>query len=586
MGNSLLDKIKSIFIKKDEMVEETQYTDEVIDEMIRCDKLDFVEAIDDSKVLYLCQKYNSNIFIKELIKRDFSRIDNIISMVDENIFLFTVQKLFYEDLLEEMFKINYEETMGLFDKYSYAMDGLVENSDYLRVADILVEHKFSIEDCKNIDSIRNDPFLIASLQNNTKETLIDNDFNLSSLLSASNQGIVERICDIFKNYRVEDLPKAALENKNILSHYIKDKGKLNLILRILASTSYLEENEIELLKVFDNKYDSVEEVIKHIFNNENNKRRNDMSIYEILVIQIYAQKYLKKENILSCNIDMFKYAGDKSYGSSSKLSSMYTLYVINHNLSIGEIMRILHHEMTHVLQKERVTSMDLMGDRDTDLYTKDNLLKLVNKEIEDNIGYYYGNYSHLSIEYCAEYNAYLETAKLFGIDMTCYDKYKLNIDSLPEDIHMVIEENSLPPYYYDVNRKGKDGSIIHINDLVEMHLDTILKDDELRNKIEKEAPLILYEYDISKEESPRRRTIEELVNLLNNSNNKKDKDIYLMLLINRVDGRKEKELDLNNSVNEIKRLFEEGKISEKQTEFLLSAVIECKNNSEVKVKQK
>lgn len=249
-------------------------------------------------------------------------------------------------------------------------------------------------------------------------------------------------------------------------------------------------------------------------------------------------------------------------------------------------MRILHHEMTHVLQKERVTSMDLKGDRDTDLYTKDNLLKLVNKDVEDIIEYYYGNYSHLSIEYYAEYNAYLETAKLFGIDSACYDKYKLNINSLPEDVQWAIEKNDLPPYYYEVNRKDKDGSMIHINDLVEIHLDQILKDDELREKIEKEAPLILYEYDITKEEAPRRRTIEELVSLLNNSDNKKDKDIYLMLLINRVDGRKEKEVEWNKSVEEIKRLFEEGIISEKQTKFLLSSVVECKNVLEPKVKQK
>ena len=555
-----------------------KYTDEIINNMIKRNQYDFIDYVDNEKIIQLCEKHNSNKILKELLKRNFFRISEIILMIDSDIWLFASQRLFYEDLFEEMLKTNYEETLKLMEKHSYKMNGLVENSNYLEITNILIKNGFSSEDYKKISTIRSSPFLLTLLKNNVKQTLIENDScDLDSLLRVSNAEIIKKLCDAFSDLRLEDLPKAALENKQILSHYIKDKNKATLILTVISSLSYSKENEIELLKMFNNKYSSVEEIIKNMYHKENNKRRDNMTIYEILALQIYAQKYLKKAGIDMCDIDMFKYSGEKKYGRASQMGLTPCISVMNHNNSVLEFVRILHHEMAHIQQRKMIDSMDLK--LDVDLYTKDTLLKAVNKDFKDDFRYYNDNYSYLSIEYYAEYRSYLETAELFEEKISCYDKFKLDVKSLPHEFIDLMVENGLPLYYYDVNRKGKDGSIIHINDLVELHLDNILKDEELRNKIEDEAPLILYEYDIEKDTIPRRRTIEQLVYLLNNSIDEKEKDIYLMLLVNRFDGRKEKAEDVKSSVKQVKEMLLKEKISKKQADFLLSSIIKSENVS-------
>lgn len=580
---NILDKAKKI-IKNMKKVE---YTNEVIDKMIKDNNYDFIDYIDDDAIIDICEKYNSNAILKEMLKKDFFRIYKIIELIDGNIWLFSSQEIFYKDLFEEMLKLNYHETLKFLEENPNKTYGLLTNSDYLNITDILIKNGFSNDDYKKITDVIIEPFLLALLKNNAKKTLISyDDHRLSWFLHSSNIKMVKKICDVFSSLRLEDLPKDALENKKILTHYVKDENERNLIHNIVTSISYSKENETKLLGMFDNRFNSVEELINNMYYNENNKRRDDMSIYEILAIQIYAQKYLKKKNINTCDINMFKYSNETHYGTSSMYSYTHTLGVMNHNHTIIQLIRVLHHELAHVEQRELIHNMDIKADRDVDLYTKDNLLKICNIEVKDNFVYYNGNYSYLSVEYYAEYNSFLETSKLFGKDNVCYDKFKLDTKSLPEEFSDMIVDNEMPSYYYDVNRKNHQGEVIHINDLVELHLDSILKDEELREKIKKEAPLILYEYDISKDEVPRRRTIEELINLLNNSESEKEKDIYLMLLINRFDGRKEKDEDVKKSKEEVLKLFNEGKISSAQKELLLSSIIENDNSTLQKSKLK
>lgn len=580
---NILDKAKKIM----KHIKKVEYTNEVIDKMIKNNNYDFIDYIDDDAIIDICEKYNSNAILKEMLKKDFFRIYKIIELIDGNIWLFSSQEIFYKDLFEEMLKLNYHETLKFLEENPNKTYGLLTNSDYLNITDILIKNGFSNDDYKKIIDVIIEPFLLALLKNNAKKTLVSyDDHRLSSFLHSSNIKMVKKICDVFSSLRLEDLPKDALENKKILTHYVKDENQRELIYNIVTSISYSKENEIKLLGMFDNRFNSVEELINNMYYNENNKRRDDMSIYEILAIQIYAQKYLKKKNINTCDINMFKYSNETHYGTSSMYSYTHTLGVMNHNHTIIQLIRVLHHELAHVEQRELIHNMDIKADRDVDLYTKDNLLKICNIEVKDNFVYYNGNYSYLSVEYYAEYNSFLETSKLFGKDNVCYDKFKLDTKSLPEEFSDMIVDNEMPSYYYDVNRKNHQGEVIHINDLVELHLDSILKDEELREKIKKEAPLILYEYDISKDEVPRRRTIEELINLLNNSESEKEKDIYLMLLINRFDGRKEKEEDVKKSKEEVLKLFNEGKISSTQKELLLSSIIENDNSTLQKSKLK
>ena len=91
----------------------------------------------------------------------------------------------------------------------------------------------------------------------------------------------------------------------------------------------------------------------------------------------------------------------------------------------------------------------------------------------------------------------------------------------------------------------------------------------------------MIEYDINKKEIPRRRSIDELLEIMKNSDDKKVKQACMGLLISRFDIYKEKESDLENNKKHLEKLISENKI-DKNVSNVLTSYIKSRENVTIK----
>ena len=276
-----------------------------------------------------------------------------------------LERMLCNGVLEEMFKINIESTINIFSRKYSEFCQLMNNSDCLNIANIIVKSNFDIEKAlkENIeektncddnnywriqheeDILNSLPFFLARLQKNRTNTLVNND-RLIKLLESKDEKITNKIIEIFSSCPLRNLPKCILQNKDILKHYLNSEEKVNLISSIVSSNTYKEENENKLLEVLGGKYNSVEEVILHMYHDEGNKKREDMSIYEVLAVQLYAQKFLKENGIPTCEMDLFAYKKEDSYGDALDLKISITN---DDKLNTYDLISVIHHETTHFI---------------------------------------------------------------------------------------------------------------------------------------------------------------------------------------------------------------------------------------------
>ena len=149
-------------------------------------------------------------------------------------------------------------------------------------------------------------------------------------------------------------------------------------------------------------------------------------------------------------------------------------------------------------------------------------------------------------------------------------------------IHTGLDTNEKFLYKRDLNRFFWGN--YHLNDFFEDNFDYVLEKrgkENVKERLKEEAPILLIEYDINKKEIPRRRSIDELLEIMKNSDDKKVKQACMGLLISRFDIYKEKESDLEDNKKHLEKLINENKI-DKNVSNVLTSYIKSRENVTIK----
>ena len=205
------------------------------------------------------------------------------------------------------------------------------------------------------------------------------------------------------NYSLSSLPEGIVCEKGFLSKVFYDDKEVNFVLsEIHSNKPYTRENELKLLEYLNSDFKTLEEHLVSI----GDKKRNAMSILEVMALEYYGKKVLK-ENLVDDNysINAFIYSED-SRGAHS--DSTRHIYISDYNCSVKSLLHTLHHECSHAIMHRIVYDGDVTMDEDIEVYSKDLVLRdLLGEE------YYKDNYNVISYEFDADFRAYSLDSKLF-----------------------------------------------------------------------------------------------------------------------------------------------------------------------------
>lgn len=568
LSENSIDDICDIICSNKQSVIKKIKSDTII-EFVKNGNFDFVGYLDFESINMLCDKYQTNSFVINLAKIDYDKFKKYFSTMYFSDYML-------KNLLTSLLEIDYDKTMAFLKERNPAeQDGLLWGSDYSEMLKLLVDNKFLFD--KNYYGFLpvSKVFFFAALSLDYK-----NAFTYSRFWeNCDNDDILAIYKEKLTDVRLEDLPKKFVANEDVLKFYIKEDANRTLILEILKSNRYSKECEMKLLDNFVFKFNSVEEKIISMFSDEKNKTRDRMSIYELLVIDVYIKKKLYEKGIYNVIVDVFDFGEKYRYGDFiyEHSSGSYKVSVSNLNRKIMDIIKTGEHECAHADQRYNIVNLNVDSDEDLDVYSKDYFLRKYSDE-----KYYSNNYWVIPSEYNAEYKGYIESVRLFGLLDECYNQYKDIIGTASKDSKKKIDDCF--GYNFDVYRTVEIfGEIVtmHINDLMEFKLDELIFSDRgVISFIEERVPLISYEYDLNKKSSPRRRNLESLVNCIISSKNEKEKKVFKQIFVNRFDVRKEKREDIEKSIALFKRLVDKKmieediieRVKEKIDYFLLSQV--------------
>ncbi|MBR3891391.1 MAG: hypothetical protein IKJ30_04915 [Bacilli bacterium] len=531
-----------------------------IKRMIENNDFSFLLELNEHKLASLCVKMKSNKIIGKLATLDFDKVESFISYLLEH---YITSTYVIKDLFIELLNSNKEKTIEYLVNHSapYSLLNLVDSNDYEKLSDMLIEY---LED-KNFKSLpyssilrESFVFTYAYMKKNPKEAL--DSYKIMSIDKMSDKQL-EIIMGILDKGKYTELPRKYLKNEKVLRRYIESSSERKYILSLLDTTTYSSEEEKKLLSKIDGKYNTVEELIIDMHNS--NVKRNDMSIYQILAFEMYARKKLESYGATPALVDVFSTTEKRGVYHYSNLDNTHHQIAItgdgNRVVSVFDIIRVLEHEMAHAFQEVNRKEMNIMYDEDVDLYSKDTFIRNIAFGWGDSQEYYDFNYIRFSDEYVAEVIARVETEKLLNGKRECFQKYKDKSDVIGD-----IEYKRNPERFF--------WGVYHLNDFFEDNFDYEIKrrgKEALEERMKKETPILLIEYDINKEEMPRRRSIEELLEMMNTSDDKKIKQVCLGLLINRFNEFKEKKEDVEESIKHVESLLKDNKIDKGIASILL-----------------
>ena len=463
---------------------------------------------------------------------------------------------------------------------------------------LLLNNDFLL-DKKNISLINNNAiFLIASLKKDVESTFkVLNEFNYSeSIYMEDNQAydlikflIIDKqinfikLPGLIKNAIVDYISNNFYDEKDFIVSLVKegyvpityvsshalmflselrDLYKNNEEVYKYIDSNYLgydsdrfcEEEEKKLLRIMGYKYKECEK-IEDIFviMKKSKLKRDNMSMVELLALQLYAAKELSKNGI-SKRINVLSYSRDKGTLGMQQGDEIL-LYIHGYKNDIVNMTLTLVHEIEHAIQFKNIDSGNIIEDNDVDLYTKDVILRLLMGE-----NYYNENYTYMSYEYDASFKSNIKVAKLFGL---------IDIDYVNKDLY-VFDENAEKALSYAKKENEYDMNMqrnitYDINSLFEREMKELKENDLGRYaSIFFSCPIIKYEYHY---DEFRRKTIEELVDELDSCKTKKDMGIYFNLLKNRLNSDKE-DVCVCNNIEEIKRLYASNKYSDTTKKIL------------------
>ena len=513
---------------------------------------------------------------KILIKNGFVLDKNNINLINYN-------PLFLISSLEN----NFSSTIKILEKTNKAKITIVPfyEKESVLLENVLQEHDFILTKA-NCSLIQNSAsFLFASLNNDFERTLevlktsdisvinmdVEQIKSLIDIVFYENKRDFKSLPSLLKNIIVifgeecciDDITyfkKMIIENKIPLSYFssrIFSKHKdlikfecnndkaLAFVQKYVCgfrSSEYSEKLEQELLgylKVGYKECFCVEDVLKVMI--KRNRCREDLTILEMIAIQFYAVKELNKKG-LTYNIDLFK-VDENMERIGECIYANLNLYINGSCSTIEEMLIAVEHEMVHLFQKQHIIKGDIIKESDVDLYSKDCILQEI---IGDS--YYYDNYNRLSYEIDADTKAIIKFLKLkllnneFKSNENLWQelsKYKPKIINRALQKAKDVYEHSL--FRFDEETSSERT----LDDLFQEKMENLRVANSCKySKIIQQYPIIKYEYNTGK--CFRRKTIEELINDLDNYPCSIDKVKCYFLLLSRIDENKDKNFEENN----------------------------------------
>ena len=533
-----------------------------IKQMIKSNDFSFLMDLEPNQIISLCVKFKTNKIVGELAKLDFERTKEFIKYLYDN---HISAPIINKNLILELLKANEKETIKYLTDSSVTVDymDLVDNSNLEEVSDILV-NSMSEKDFRSVSysSLLRHSFAYthAYFRKNITDAFKSNHIKEVSKMKDSE---LEKILALLSERKFIEMPREYLLDERVLERCTDNKDDRKTIIKLLNMTEYTIESEELLLDKINGKFSSVEDLIKDM--HKRNLNREDMSIYELLAFEVYARKklynlgiYKSRVNVFS-NIDQY---GSSNYSGYDKLYNIMISYDGKRVNNVEKLVGVINHEIAHCYQDYNVKNMNMNVDIDIDLYSKDYFIRHIAFGFIDAEEYYEFNYSKISEEYMADVISKYETDKFLYDKKECLQRLK---DSLANDEKFL--------YKRDLNRFFWGN--YHLNDFFEDNFDYVLEKrgkENVKERLKEEAPILLIEYDINKKEIPRRRSIDELLEIMKNSDDKKVKQACMGLLISRFDIYKEKESDLENNKKHLEKLISENKIDKNVSNVLTSYI--------------
>ena len=401
---------------------------------------------------------------------------------------------------------------------------------------------------------------------------VNNDIDFEELPS-SLKNVIVRYIDQDYEYN-KDFIDSLIENKKIPIGYVTSNV-------LLASTSFLKEYEnnddlykyiymnidgydskdykeaderfiLKHLGIDYKKCKSIEEAIRVMY--YNNVTRTDMSLIELLAVQLYAAKELNKNGI-DKRVDVFAF--DFKMSSLGTCSDKMVNLMINGEAdTILDMVNVLHHEIEHAIQEKNIRTCNISQDADIDVYSKDEILRdLLGKD------YYDDNHNRISFEFDAEFKSHIKSAKLFELVDIIYEKDKdflIMEENAIKTVEFSKDITSESEYFQNLER---DANCRCLNELFEEKMRELYNKDRKKfSTYIQKYPIIGYEYNF--ECGFRRKSIKELVDSIEKTADKKEKGIYFQLLKSRLNNNKEKYSDILSSYSSLVKLREDQSYSE------------------------
>lgn len=460
---------------------------------------------------------------------------------------------------------DYENTIKCFENnFDLEANKKVSSKILDKIASCLAKNKYF----KNNDMSENIPsfyMLVAALK---RKVITIEEFN-EYFKRADDVNVsldnMDMLMDILKDYKIDknflymlinygymnNLPLAykddvlriinVIKEYNIPSSFIIDAGyneylfKENNLLTDeeiywINNTDYSEDNEKALLKKLGGEYSSLE---LYIGNKLKDKNINDLSVYEVSAIRIFANK-VKVENGLNTNID-FSYRSVRSLGDYNNLDKSINVS-LGINPPVKGVIQTIYHELNHAIQFRNIENMNI-EDEDILEYSKDWILQHM-------LGYdyYKEEYLSLSYEFDADCKAKIQTAVLFNdiedLFITLKDGFNQEYKTIRTDYI---------GYKRTFKRNGSNINQIFSLNLLKYKNENKSKYDNLVEYIKVHCPIIGYEYDL---DTGIKKSMQELLSSYENAIGR-DKEIYKYIIHQRCNLYKAGREEANESYTEL-----------------------------------
>lgn len=546
--------------------------------MINDKDFSFLLDLDNEELALLCSKYAFVDLVEQLLKIDFNKGESLIEYIVNNDVDNPYKNNFFTNLLETdchkiMWYIQFKE------KNTTYLDKIINLGDAEKNANLFIEKLYvpSIYTMKE-NNILYKTFLytLSFIKKDPKTVFIN--YKKFMTLEEMSQEQIDIVIDNIKDLQIDKFSRQALFDKRILSLQVKEND-VDFILKLLNSITYDENDEIELLAKMNSNSKTIEEEILRM--NNSNISITKFSLYQIVLVEMYIRKKLFQNGIEPVLVDLLSNTDSKGICFYNNDEKRYEVEINRYQFdekTIEELINVIAHENGHIMHIHRRVNMDIMGDMDIDLYSKDFFIRGIANDAFASEGYYLDNYYCYSDEYLAEVESYHEKEKVINEKNICYQEIKSNLRNMKNT-----------RYFWDSERFFFSKESKHINDLFEEQLDKLIKQkngeiEKYVAEMKKETPILLLEYDINKKEIPRRRSVDELLEIIFHSNDKKIKQVCTCLLINRFNEYKEKKEDVENNIKHVKKLIRNKEIDVDLADLLLNSVKKSPLIQEHKIK--